>query len=310
MRLARLRLRHRDRDAPHSAELLDRRIGVVERLAVPAVLVLDRLDTLALDRARDDHRRPALRLLGLRVRALDLLDVVTVDLDRVPAEGPRALDVHLGVPADHRLAALAEPVDVDDRGQVVELVVRRVLEGLPHRALRHLTVAAQHPDAGGQAVELLCSEAHAHADWQTLSERAGRHIHPGDERRWMSFEDAAELAVREQLLVVDHAGRAKDRVEERRGVPLREDQAVVGRVLRVVEVVAEMARDEHSHQVGCGHPRGRVPRLRCGRGADRVDAELLAEFAELSGVHRVHSRSRAQGSAPREGLCRWDTVQS
>src|SRR5216683_1939150 len=33
--------------------------GNVELLAMPAVLVLDRLDSLALDRARHDHRRAA-----------------------------------------------------------------------------------------------------------------------------------------------------------------------------------------------------------------------------------------------------------
>src|SRR3712207_8305116 len=38
----------------------------------------------------------------------------------VPAEGRRAALVGVEVPADHRLAGLAETVDVDDRRQVVE----------------------------------------------------------------------------------------------------------------------------------------------------------------------------------------------
>ena len=134
------------RDVADAAELLDRRVWVVERLAVPAVLVLDGLDALALDRAGHDHRRAACRLRRFLVRAVDLLDVVSVDLDRIPAEGSRALDIDARVPADHGLAALAEPVHVDDRSEVVELVVRRVLVGLPDRALRHLAVAAEHPD--------------------------------------------------------------------------------------------------------------------------------------------------------------------
>jgi hypothetical protein len=53
----------------------------------------------------------------------------------------------------HRLAALAEPVDVDDRDQVVELVVRGVLERLPLGALGNLAVAAERPDAERQPVE-------------------------------------------------------------------------------------------------------------------------------------------------------------
>src|SRR4029453_9312106 len=124
-----------DGDVPDAAELLDRRVRIVERLAVPAALVLDRLDALALDRPRDNQGRAARRLGGLAVGAVDLLDVVPVDLDRVPAEGAGPLDVRAGVPALHRLAALPEPVDVEDRTQVVELVVGRVLERLPDGSL-------------------------------------------------------------------------------------------------------------------------------------------------------------------------------
>ena len=60
--------------------------------------------------------------LGLAVGGVDCLDVVAVDLDRVPAERLEPARVRGEVPAVHRLAALAEPVDVDDRGEVVELV--------------------------------------------------------------------------------------------------------------------------------------------------------------------------------------------
>ena len=60
-----LGLRDLDHDVADPAQLLDRLLGVVERLAVAAVLVLDRLHALALDRLRDDHGRQAGRLLGL-----------------------------------------------------------------------------------------------------------------------------------------------------------------------------------------------------------------------------------------------------
>ena len=54
----------------------------------------------------------------------------------------------------HGLAPLAEPVDVDERDQVVQLRPAGVLDGLPHRALGHLRVTAQHPHAVGQPVEV------------------------------------------------------------------------------------------------------------------------------------------------------------
>src|ERR671922_182014 len=137
-RLARVRLLHLDPDVPVAAELLDDLVGVLERLAVPAVLVLDLLRALALDRARHDHDGLAGDLERLGVRAVDHLDVVAVDLDRVAAECARPVRVRVEVPAVHRLAALAEPVDVEDPDEVVELVVGRVLERLPLRALGDL----------------------------------------------------------------------------------------------------------------------------------------------------------------------------
>ena len=137
------------------------------------------------------------------------------------------LDVDVEIPPDHRLAALPEPVHVEDRREVVELVVRAVLEGLPDRALGRLAVAAQDPDAVRKPVEVLPGERHPDADRQTLSERAGRDVHPRDERGRMSFEAAPEPAVRHQLLVRDRARRLVDRVQERRGVALGEDETVV-----------------------------------------------------------------------------------
>src|SRR5205823_14330109 len=92
-----------DADAAVAAELCDRRLRVVERLAVEAVLVLDRLDALPLDGSRDDHRRLARHLEGFGVRAVDRSGIVAVDLDRMPPEGLRAPYVRVEVPAVHGL---------------------------------------------------------------------------------------------------------------------------------------------------------------------------------------------------------------
>ncbi len=119
---------------------------------------------------------------GLAVGGVDRLDVVAVDLDRMPAERLEPARVRGEVPAVHRLAALAEPVDVDDRGEVVELVEGRVLRRLPHRPLGHLAVAADHPDAEREAVEPLPGDRHPDADRQALAERPGRDVDPGEHR--------------------------------------------------------------------------------------------------------------------------------
>ena len=66
-------------------------LALLEGLAVPAALALDRGDPLALDRARQDHRRPAGRLLRRRVRVEERGHVVAVDRrsrsSRRPASG-------------------------------------------------------------------------------------------------------------------------------------------------------------------------------------------------------------------------------
>ena len=63
------------------------------------------------------------------------------------------------------------------------------------------------------------------------------------------------LAQRQQLVVADRARRLEDGVEQRRGVALREDQVVVVRRLGVGEVVAQIARQQHRHQVRRRHAR-------------------------------------------------------
>src|SRR5205823_3057496 len=113
------RLRDLERDVTLAAELGDGLRRVFERLSVEPVLVLDRGDAFPLDRAGDDHSRPARGRERPGKRPVDRLDVVPVDLDCAPAERPRPIGVDVEVPADHRLAALPEPVDVEYRREIV-----------------------------------------------------------------------------------------------------------------------------------------------------------------------------------------------
>src|SRR5215208_5006798 len=73
-------------------------------------------------------------------------------------------------------------------------------------------------------------------------------------------------------------------------MPLGEDQMVVVRIPRVVEIVAQVTRQQHRHQVGRRHGRGRMARARGGGAADTVHAELLGQLANL-GVES-HRRGR------------------
>ena len=84
----------------------------------------------------------------------------------------------------------------------------------------------------------------------------------------MALDPAAELAKGEHLLVADGARRLVHGVQQRRGVALREDEVVVARVVRRAEVVVQVLADQHRHQVGGGHRRGRMPGAGGGAGSD------------------------------------------
>jgi hypothetical protein len=181
---------------------------------VPAGLVLDRGDSLAFSGARDDDRRAAARCTRCGVCLVDRVEVVTVDYQRFPAERTGAVSVGLGVPAVHRLAALPEPVHVDDDGQVVESPVGRVFERLPDRSLRHLAVADQHPDPVWAWIDGLRRESDADTDGQAETQRAGGDVDPRDRRARMPLEATAEAPHRQELLVADRPGRRIERIEK------------------------------------------------------------------------------------------------
>ncbi len=244
-----LRLGHLHAQPPDPTELGDRRLRVCQRLAVPALLILEPSNTLALDRLRHDHGRPPITLDRLRERGVDGGDVVSVGCDRTAAERACPLEVMVDLPPVHRLSALAEPVDIDDHDEVVESVVGGMLERLPDRALRHLAVSAQDPDAIGRLFQSLAGKRDTDADGKAEAQRTGCDVDPGEQRRRMPLQPAAERAEAKKLLFGDRPRCQVERVQQGRSVPLGEDQVVVQPILGLIEVVAEVLREEDSHQV-------------------------------------------------------------
>ena len=200
----------------------------------------------------------------------------------------------------HRLAALAEPVDVDDRGQVVELVVGRRARTPPRSSPRPSRCRRTAPRRGTAAGRAACRRARPRPPigrpWP--SEPVATSTHGSTGVGWPSSR-LPELAEGEQLLVGDRAGRLEHRVQQRRRVALGEDQVVVARVVRLVEVVAQVLGEQHGHQVGRGHRRGRVaglrPRPRHGpsRRAAAVPARARARALPCAGNVTVLSESRS-----------------
>ncbi len=284
---------HPHLDVAGAAEFGHGLLGLRQGLAVLSLAVLHGRDALALEGAGDDRGGLSPGGQGLAVGTVDGVDVVAVDLDRVPSEGPETARVGVEVVAVPGGAALAEAVDVDDHGEVVEVLVPGVFGGLPHRSLGQLAVAAQHPHAEVGVLEPLAGQRDADAHGQSLAERTGGGLDPRQSlRRGVPLQAAAQLAEGEQFLVVDGAGRLEGGVQQGRGVSLGEHEAVVAGVVGAFEVVAEVVGQQYGHQVRGGHRRRRVSGARGGGRPYAVDAQLLSEVDEFTGVHESPSSAR------------------
>ena len=148
----------------------------------------------------------------------------------------------------------------------------------------------RHQHAVRQLVQVAAGHRDADRDRQALAERARRHVGRRDARGGVALEARVELAERQQLVVVDRAGRLEDRVVQRRRVALGEDQVVVGRVGRVLVVQPQVPVEQHRHQVGGRHRGRRVAGVGGGAAADGVDPQLLAELAlEVGALGRHHA---------------------
>ena len=223
---------------------------------MPAVLVLDLAESLPLDGARDHDGRLAGRLARLLQGLVDLLHVVAIDDDGAATEGLDPVAIDIGLPFVLGRSPLAEPIDIEDGGEVREPVVAGFVEPFPDRPFRQLAIAGESPDVVGQLVELAAGECDPDRDGQPLAQRPGRHIDPGKNRRRMALEPRSKFPEGQQLIVADHPNRLEDGVEQGRGMALGEDQVVVGGRARIVPVVEEVPGDEDGHQIGGGHRGG------------------------------------------------------
>jgi len=151
----------------------------------------------------------------------------------------------------------------------------------------------------GRRSRVLRGEPHADADRQALPERSCRDVHPRNQRSRMSFEDAPELAVCQQFIVADGSGpRAESRSRASRHA-LREDEPVVGRALRVVEVVPEMVRHHTAIRSAADMPDVGCPDFATAAG--RIEStrncwpSSRSSFASIPGHSRSQASSRAGG---------------
>ena len=177
-----------------------RLLALLERLAVPRVLVFDGRDAVALERSRQDHRRTPGDRARLGVGIEQRVDVVAVDDDGVPAERAPLRRVRLHVVLPHRRAALAEPIDVGDAHQVVERVERRRFGRFPDGSFGRFAVAEQHVGAVARSRSAARSSAIPTPAQRPCPSEPVATSTNGRRGVGMPFEVGAELAQLQQLV--------------------------------------------------------------------------------------------------------------
>jgi hypothetical protein len=119
---------------------------------VPAFFVLDKRDPGAFIGLGEHHQRLVAQA-DRRKHFDDFINVVPVDFLCAPAEGFEPLFVNVQVVAESGGLALAEPIDVDDGHQVVQLIDSGQGSGLPHSAFGAFAVPEQDIGAVIQVVQ-------------------------------------------------------------------------------------------------------------------------------------------------------------
>ena len=130
--------------------------------------------TLADHGRRDDEDRSVLGLQRLAVGAVDLVEIMAVALEDLPAVRLKALldVITVGV---KDIALDLDAVEIVDERKSREFQRARHRSGLVADALLHVAVAAENPGAVGAVLHLRADgEPDAHGD--TLSERTRRHF--------------------------------------------------------------------------------------------------------------------------------------
>ena len=233
----------------------------------------------SLERLRDDHRRLAGGAARLGERIEHLAHVVAVDGDGVPAKRAPARDERVGVAPPLRRPALAEPVDVGDRAQIVEMMERADLRGFPDRSFRGLAVAQQHVRAV-VGIDAARVERNADTGGQALTERSGRDVHERQARRRMALEIRRQLAKLEHLIARERARRRPRGIENRRGVSLRQHEAIGFGMLRVARIEPHLCEKQRRDDVSGGQTRRRVSRSGGGGRSNRIDSKLCGDVLE------------------------------
>ena len=235
----------------------------------------------------DDDRR--LVLDGKRVlhSCLERLDIVSVCLLHMPAEGTE-LRRHIAERADRVDRAIdLKAIEVDEDAEVSELPVGSKHRCLPVLALLELAVAGEREDMAKRGALLLGvkpeAKGSARCDRHALAERSCADLDARAELRiGMSLQDASKLPDREHLVIRNPAKLVDDAVKGRGCVALRKDEEVAAVPLRVLRVIVHEAREiEDREDIRCRERSSRMSRPGLGQHLYDIVASSAAPCSRI-----------------------------
>ena len=265
--------------------------GSRQRLTVGRDLILEALPgralgALAHDGMADDERRTLRFALGGDQRFTNLVDIVSVDRQHVPAP----CFVFHGHVLGHHLVDLRRKLDVV-RVVVHHEIRQAQMAGNAAHALRNLLLdgavgnigigLVRHPlaEAGGHEA-LRNGSAQRHGVPLTQRTRGvlhtAHHVHLGVPR-----SHAAPLAQRLQVLGRIAARQRQRRIEHRRHVARIEEEAVPVGISHIIGIVTQEFREEHRNEIGTAHRAAGVSRLRLFDHCGRQDTDIIGHAREF-----------------------------
>ena len=151
-------------------------------------MIFDAGEPLAFQSACEHDCRPVGCQPGFFISAQKLGDAVPVYSKGLPSERLPASLVDFQVMLEHGRLALPQTIDVDRSAEITESPMSGPLSRFPHGAFGGFTIAKQNKNTLVGVFEFFGVQSNPYADRQALAERAGRHIHERQSRRWVPLQ--------------------------------------------------------------------------------------------------------------------------
>ena len=258
----------------------------VRCISVPIRLVFHERDAFPFGGVGDDDRRPVVdftcQLHGLR----HLPDRMPVYFDDMPAAGfpfaGQRFKRHDFMDGPIQLHI----VIVQDGGQTGQLIFCRRHRPLPHNARLALAI----PQQDKSAIRLFIqagSQRQAGPDCHTVSKQSAGHVHAG---RLQPVRVALVAAI--QLTPIIQLGEGKEaapgqgRIEQRRGMPLAQDEAVAQLPIRPGRVDIQPVEIQHGHDFRRRERPARMPRPAPMDQPQAIHAQLAGKLFQLGYLFR------------------------